>query len=210
MSITQEYKDEVFQKHAATQQGGKPWGHTAVRFGGGAHVIALLDKTTPHIRTMLDYGSGEGTLRAHVEHERPGRVVFTEYDPGMPGIDKVPSGTFDLVVTTDVLEHVEPHLLAETIREISDLADITVYHNIPCYPTASNFTSGPYIGKNIHLTVEEPKWWKRIVRDNMRDFTIQRVVTVEEYKKYGIKTRLMITSERTETRSSRVQKQRNK
>lgn len=196
MSITKEYKDEVTIKH----QDDKPWGHTAVRFGGGAHVIALLDKTVPHIVTMLDYGSGEGTLRAHIEHERPGRVEITEYDPGMPGINKLPERTFDLVVTTDVLEHVEPHLLKETIREIAELADITVYHNIPCYATGSSFISGPYKGMNIHLTVENPAFWKRIVRDNMPGFTISTVVTVETNKKRGWQERVMITTERTEAR----------
>lgn len=190
MSITPEYKDEMTRMHE------KDWGHTAVRFGAGSAVIALLDRPVLAINTVLDFGCGTGTLGDHIAQERPGRVIWSQYDPGMKGIDKMPSGPYDLVVTCDVLEHVEPHLLVGTIQQCASLSDRVVYHNIPCYPTGSSFIDGPYKGMNIHLTVEEPKFWKRLLRDNMPEFTIAEVLIQEKSYSHGIKTRVMITSER--------------
>ena len=198
MSITKEYKEQMTVKHEVN------WGHTAVRFGAGRDVVKLLDNDKLAITTVLDFGAGTGSLGVHIQEERPGRAIWTQYDPGMKGMDCLPDGPFDLVVTCDVLEHVEPHLLDQTIFECSDRADRVVYHNIPCYPTGSTFSEGPYKGQNLHLTVEQPKFWEDKVRRNQPDFTIAEVVIVKRHNSAdGYRIRVMITSERIRPRVRR-------
>ena len=192
MSITPEYQKQVQTMHEA------PWGRTAIRFGAGSDVLTMLDRKALMINSVLDFGCGEGTLGDFVHESQPGRVTWTDYDPGMIGIDRTPQGPFDLVVTCDVLEHVEPHLLDETIRECFELSNRIVYHNIPCHPTADDFQSGPYKGQNIHLTVEGPEFWKERVQHP--EFQTMVVVTQERRVRGEFQTRVTITSERIRER----------
>ncbi len=193
MSITTEYQKQMVEQHTA------PWGRTAVRYGAGYDVLTMLDRKAYMINTVLDFGCGEGVLGEYIQDARRGRVVWTDYDPGMKGIDRMPQGPFDLVVTCDVLEHVEPHLLDATIRECFELSDRLVYHNIPCYPTGTNFISGPYRGQNIHLTVEDTEFWKKRIQHP--EFNIMSVVTNERLSKGAFRKRVTITSERIRERA---------
>lgn len=65
-------------------------------------------------KTVLDFGCGKDTLRTALE----GRLEVTSYDPAIPGKDVLPDQTFDLVVCTDVMEHVEPQFVDKTLQSI--------------------------------------------------------------------------------------------
>ena len=192
MSISTEYQKQLKTMHEA------PWGRTAIRYGAGHDVLTMLDRKALRINSVLDFGAGEGTLLEYIQETRPDRVVWTEYDPGIKGLDIMPRGPFDLVITCDVLEHVEPHLLDETIRECFELSDRVVYHNIPCFPAGSVFVDGPYAGQNIHLTIEGPEFWKERVQHP--DFMVMSVVIWEKQVRGTIRTRVMITAERIRER----------
>ena len=194
MSLTTEYQKQLKTMHEG------PWGTTAVRYGAGGDVLAMLDRTLAQINTVLDFGAGKCVLGEYINDVRRGRVVWTNYDPGIVGIDIMPQGPFDLVVTCDVLEHVEPHLLDATIKECFDLSDRIVYHNIPCYAAGSNFNDGPYIGQNIHLTVEGPEFWKRKMKHN--DFVLSEVITLERRSKGSFRKRVTLISERISKRGT--------
>ena len=194
MSITTEYQKQLKTMHEA------PWGRTAVRYGAGYDVLTMLDRKALMINSVLDFGCGEGTLGDFVHESQPGRVAWTDYDPGVPGLDRAPHGTFDLVVTCDVLEHVEPHLLDETIRECFDLSDRLVYHNIPCFQAGTVFVDGPYVGQNLHLTIEGPEFWKaRILHP---EFQVMTVAILEKRVRGETRTRVTITSERIRKRGT--------
>ena len=192
MSITTEYQKQLREMHTGH------WGRTAVRYGAGYDVLTMLDRKAYMINSVLDFGCGEGVLGDYIHEARPGRVTWTDYDPGMKGIDRTPQGPFDLVVTCDVLEHVEPKMLDATIRECFELSDRLVYHNIPCYPAGSTFMDGQYAGQNIHLTVEGAEFWKERLRHP--EFQIMEVVTRERRTKGAFRTRVTITSERIRER----------
>jgi 2-polyprenyl-3-methyl-5-hydroxy-6-metoxy-1,4-benzoquinol methylase len=128
------------------------WGDEGHTWAGAIAVFASYIGAA----TVLDYGCGKGTL-APALRERPrffsGRSV-AEYDPAIPGKEALP-GPADLVVTTDVLEHVEPESLNAVLTHIRGLSNKGVFHVISCRHAAAKLADG----RNAHLIVESPQWW---------------------------------------------------
>lgn len=153
--ITDEYKAEMKKRHDEHIK----WGASSIKFGGH-EIVQLIEKYKGTIRTVLDYGCGKGVLadwvnpRLHVEPPE-----WTMYDPGIPGIDRLPEKKFDMVMTCDVMEHVEIQCVDDTIRELQDRTKIVLYNNIACSPCSGTFSTGPYVGENIHITIREADWW---------------------------------------------------
>ena len=104
-------------------------------------------------QTILDYGCGQGALgKALAAHG----VTIAEYDPARPGLEALPEPA-DLVVTTDVLEHIEPDKLAAVIEHLRSLTRIALFAVIATRP-ASKFLSD---GSNAHLIIRDGAWWTR-------------------------------------------------
>lgn len=118
-----------------------------------ADVLALakqLDTTD-----ILDYGCGKGTLAKSLPFE------IKEYDPAIPGKSGVPTGA-DLVVCTDVLEHVEPDYIDNVLGDIARCTKNLAYfiiHNGPAVKTLPD-------GRNTHLIQEGLDWWKQKISDH--------------------------------------------
>lgn len=155
MTISEEYQQALTELHDHTE-----WGISGANYAGPT-IVNLLE-TYPEIRTILDYGCGEGTLKKYVEEQGIERE-WTLYDPGMREYSTKPEGTFDLVITTDVLEHVEPYMLDSVLRELVDYSNDFLYNDIACYLTHVTFQSGPYIGRDLHINLQAPDmWWERL------------------------------------------------
>jgi hypothetical protein len=151
MTISGDYKNALLDRHERSE-----WGVTGGVLSGESVVNFLREH--PEIETVLDYGCGEGTLRAYVEAQ--GIVKpWTMYDPGMRGLDEKPNGKFDLVITTDVLEHVEPHMTMAVLNELRGFTNKFLYNDIACYYTGRYFDSGPYIGQDLHINLMVPDEW---------------------------------------------------
>lgn len=105
-------------------------------------------------RSVLDYGCGQGTLGAALRQTTEG-VRISEYDPAIPGKDgEAPSA--DLVVCTDVLEHIEPDRLTWVLEQLKSLARTAVFVAIATRPASKTLPDGT----NAHLTVENGAWWQ--------------------------------------------------
>lgn len=152
--ISDDYKAQLELEHA----GDSKWGSTAWRYGGG-DIVTLIEER-PYIKTVLDFGSGKGTMGDYVQPKAGRQLTWVNYDPGIAGIDKMPAGEFDMVITCDVLEHVEPDDIHDTIIQLANLTGKLMYNNIACYPTGKLFSSGPYAGQDLHLIQEQPDWWR--------------------------------------------------
>jgi len=100
-------------------------------------------------KTVLDYGCGQGTLQSAL---KPIKVQL--YDPGVVHRDGLPKPA-DLIVATDVLEHVEPEKLDNVLRHIFLLADKGAYLSISCTPARETLPDD----RNAHLIVQPPEWW---------------------------------------------------
>ena len=148
-----------YQDHLRKEHHGSKWGTTGWRYAGDLVVKAI--EARPYITTILDFGCGKGTMRDFILSQLPERdLTVSEYDPGIPGKDTYPTGQFDMVLTSDVLEHVEPPLLDGVIKELEGLTKFVLFNDIACSPTGKLFGEGPYKGLDMHLIVEEPIWWR--------------------------------------------------
>jgi hypothetical protein len=107
--------------------------------------------------SVLDYGCGEGKLRAKLIQSAP-RLDCREYDPRIPGKDQRQRVSFaDLVVCTDVLEHVEPETIGNVIRDIDTLARKVVFLVVCLRPSNKVLSDGV---TNAHRLVRSKAWWE--------------------------------------------------
>ncbi len=117
--------------------------------------------------TILDYGCGKGAL---VEELRNRDFVITGYDPAY--IIPMHLPPVDLVVSTDVLEHVEPEYLDSVLQNISILANDAVFLVISLVPAVKVLPDG----RNAHLIVESVDWWKSKLKKYFTNNTPESVV----------------------------------
>ena len=147
--VSPKYKRELQRMHA-TQK----WGAD-----GGKHLVGIMKfAADSKSRTVLDYGCGRGVLKQMLKAPgltRQWHVEVLEYDPGVPGKDRLPKPV-DLVVCTDVLEHVEPEKLHIVVGHIYALARRAAYFVISTRLANAVLPSG----QNAHLIVREADWWR--------------------------------------------------
>jgi hypothetical protein len=157
--ISDNYKRLLQTKHE-----GKPWG------GAGKSwvptILPLLNHFEPGPITILDFGCGRGTFKPAIEPLHPD-VVVTEYDPGVAGKDTLPMKPVDLVVCTDVMEHVEEKYVVDTLRTINWLAIHGVFFNIDTALSKSFLPDG----RNTHITIKPAKWWREMLDMHIPDMT---------------------------------------
>lgn len=105
---------------------------------------------------MLDYGAGKQALK-----DALGVVDgYHAYDPCIPEISATPEPR-DLVVCTDVLEHVEPYHLQHVL---SDLQRVTKRVGFFAIHTGAALNFLPD-GRNAHIIQEPARWWlQHIIR----------------------------------------------
>jgi hypothetical protein len=113
-------------------------------------VMALRDEY--EAMTALDFGCGKGTLKESLGHPE----WMAEYDPAVDGKDQRPARA-DMVVCTDVLEHIEPDLLDNVLFEIARCANRVAYLIIATRPAAKVLADGT----NAHKIVENADWWRK-------------------------------------------------
>lgn len=116
-------------------------------------------------RTILDYGCGRGKLAKALKVKLAIDAEVFEYDPAVEGKDWLAKGkTFDLVVCTDVLEHIEPERLGVVIEHLFSLANKAVFLVIATRPSNKFFEAGPFKDRNVHLIIEPDSWWKERIK----------------------------------------------
>lgn len=103
-------------------------------------------------KSILDYGCGRGYLAKSLD------FPIWEYDPAIVGKDTPPRPA-DLVVCTDVLEHIEPENLHFVIDDIRRCTKKMAFLSICTVPASKILRDG----RNAHLIVEKADWWKPII-----------------------------------------------
>lgn len=141
------YREQLRMKHSMTKWGGD----------GHSHLPAVLEfARAAKCASILDYGCGRGTLKIAMNKLEPAadRVPVREYDPGILGKDAMPKPA-DLIVSTDVLEHVEPEHVDTVLQHIFGLAERAAYLVIALTPARELLPDG----RNAHLSVHPADWW---------------------------------------------------
>lgn len=162
--ISQNLK-EVYQKIHQTTPFGK-------RAKFPKHLQKFIDKMQP--KSILDFGCGKGRLLDTIRESYP-NITVTGYDPANPDYDINLSETnFDLIISSDVLEHVEPEYIDDTLKFLQTRSKV-FYHLIACSPAKLILPDG----RNAHLIIEDDQWWRKrfldlgykIVKEDFLEFT---------------------------------------
>ena len=139
---TPEYRKLLRHAHATTN-----WGRGGANW---AEPVASLARKL-ECADVLDYGCGGGMLKPALAKLG---VKCLEYDPGVPGKD-VPPKLADLVVSTDVFEHIETPLVPNVLKHTFALARKGAFFVIAKQPTKKILADG----RNAHLTCQPTEWW---------------------------------------------------
>lgn len=107
-------------------------------------------------KTLLDYGCGKGLQYTEAKaHEAWGGIMPTLYDPHVEKFSVKPVGNFDLVICTDVLEHVPEEEIEGVLKAIGLMRAANTFLVICTRPAKKNLPDG----RNCHLTVKNKEWW---------------------------------------------------
>jgi hypothetical protein len=123
------------------------WAGGGDRFAAEVWWLATRFKAT----SILDYGCGPGRLRPALKHHP---IKFYEFDPGIKDKAALPQRA-DMVVCTDVLEHVEPNKLKTVLRHIHGLTLKCAFFVIALRPAEKRLPDG----RNAHLIIDGAPWW---------------------------------------------------
>lgn len=99
-------------------------------------------------RDVLDYGCGKGTLGMNLPFD------IREYDPAIKSKSASPSPA-DIVVCTDVLEHIEPEFVDNVVQHLAMLVRRIGFFTVATRPALKTLADG----RNAHLTIQPLSWW---------------------------------------------------
>jgi 2-polyprenyl-3-methyl-5-hydroxy-6-metoxy-1,4-benzoquinol methylase len=103
-----------------------------------------------HYKTkdVLDYGCGKATLSASLP------FYIKCYDPCIEEYSAPPRPA-DIVVCTDVLEHIEPDYVGAVLDDLMRLTKVLAFLSIASRPAKKTLPDG----RNAHLIQERYEWW---------------------------------------------------
>ncbi|MHB1086132.1 MAG: hypothetical protein ACYCZ0_00095 [Minisyncoccota bacterium] len=137
------------------------------------HVSAIADLVErTGAKTLLDFGSGKGfQYLAMRVHEAWGGILPTCYDVGVRQLSTKPTGVFDGVIATDILEHIAEEDVDTILADIFGYATRFVFLVICCRPAKKLLPDG----RNAHLCVKPPEWWDERISRHHRGEVIVKV-----------------------------------
>jgi trans-aconitate methyltransferase len=146
MSITNSSKIDLYKQ---LHQIDESYGSTSLKFID--EVSVMIEYLNP--KSILDYGCGKGTLIDEIQKRYP-EIQCHKYDPSIPEYDTIPVSQADMVLNTDVLEHIPVDDIDEVLKNISSITQ-NVYFNLH-HGRASTILPN---GENAHCTVRSPNWY---------------------------------------------------
>lgn len=164
--ISQDYKKVLTDIHAKT------------KFGKRRKLPSMLEDyiTEKNPKSILDFGCGKGNLVETLKEKYPYREILG-FDPANPKYD-MSLCKVDMIISTDVLEHIEPNLLADTLLEIKAHSKY-IFHLISCAPAKLILPDG----RNAHLIQETPEWWKQQFANLGYTVTKEHYTELSKYSK---------------------------
>ena len=188
MKPSQEYHDLIDSYKVLHQEEGKFKGISLVPL---VPTLMSLVKEN-NCKTLLDYGCGkaipydkdrckEVDLR-HPIQKLCNLKSFDLYDPAYEKYSKLSKKKYDIVICTDVLEHIAEQDINYVLTEILSRSKKIVFLNISCQPALKHFKEGKFKGKNVHISVFDPSWWGHKIGNIWNKFNHLKVYTLCETK----------------------------
>ena len=105
------------------------------------------------INSLTDYGAGKKRLFESLEKLNNIPKEYFPYDPAFPEYGEPKKA--DLVCCIDVLEHIEPDLINNVIKELSLITTNIGFYTIDIGPAKKILSDG----RNAHLIQKPSSWW---------------------------------------------------
>jgi hypothetical protein len=102
--------------------------------------------------SLLDIGCGHSVLVDRLSQEL--QIPGYRYDPAIPEFAKCPVEKTDLVINTDVLEHLDVPEIPVLLHDIKELSE-RAYFNISTRAAGTILPNG----ENAHATIRPRDWW---------------------------------------------------
>lgn len=121
------------------------------KYGTNGHFYAddvLFIATQYKTTDILDYGCGKNTLANSLP------FIINKYDPAIRCFSEDPDPA-DIVVCTDVMEHIEPDLLEDVLSHMQAKTKKIAYVSVCTREAKKNLPDG----RNAHLIVNKASWW---------------------------------------------------
>lgn len=151
--------------------------HAKKKFSGASlephikEIDALINEYD--CKTILDYGCGQAKCWEEMKLKlNPHSKQVTLYDPYVDRYSVKPEGTFDLVICTDVMEHILEEEVGKTLAELLNYTNKVLYLAIATYPANKKFSNG----ENVHVTIKPKEWWEQML-STAKDIKIVRKYT---------------------------------
>lgn len=124
------------------------YGTTSTRYV--KRIVEHINSFKPN--NILDFGCGKGYLKNElIKHG----IAIDEFDPSIPDKSEIKKNQYDLIITTDVLEHLYENEIKHTMKTFIKLKPKSMFHAI-CNRSAG--TTLPD-GSNAHKTIKSIEWW---------------------------------------------------
>lgn len=141
------YKD--IEQYRILHQNNSRYGDTANQYI--TYIVEYINKKQP--KTIIDFGCGKGALKRVLKNKYS--IQIDEYDPAIPEKHIIGKTQYDLLITTDVLEHLYEDEIETFFKEILKLEPKYMFHAI-CTRKADNVLPN---GTNAHKTIKSKNWW---------------------------------------------------
>ncbi len=139
--------------------------HSEKRYGYTSQNLFLLllpfaKELAP--QTILDYGCGQSKLvdmlREELDPLGAHGIKAFKYEPAIEEHAFLPVDSADLVLNTDVLEHIPAEDLAQVLKNIFTISRnaLFVISNKPAREILPD-------GSNAHCSVYPPEWWRELI-----------------------------------------------
>lgn len=182
-----QYKEPMISEHHREMNRQLHEENPTYGVGGGKHkdaVLRMREALKKALKkddiTILDYGCGRGYLAKEL-----GFPIY-EYDPAIPGKDVSPPAA-DLVICTDVLEHIEYDRLDPVLSDISRCARHGAYLVIHLTEAKKKYADGT----NTHLIQQTIDWWTHRLK---AFFKVTKVKEIHDQNKRPIEVRFYVSN----------------
>jgi hypothetical protein len=144
------------------------------------HIVDLVQDW--NAESLLDFGCGKAEGYLEYKHHEHWGIMPSLYDPAIPEYQNIPEGTFDGVISFDVMEHIPKEQIPETFDQIFSRADKFVFLGIATSPAKAVLPNGD----NAHCTVEPIGWWEEMVHKHAPKKVCTHIKTAGHCTNYSI------------------------
>lgn len=120
-------------------------------------ISLFIDYLKP--KNILDYGCGNGILLKLLKHKYP-KINIDGYDPAIKEFSVISNNHYDMIINTDVLEHIPKNDICDVLNHIKSLSNNVFF----CLHHGKAWTILPN-GENAHIKIEPKEWYHNLMRN---------------------------------------------